>query len=112
MIGAGAMRDRVQFQRRQDLDDGYGNVKAGWADLGVAWWCSMRETTGKERVAAGRVEASRTATLRVRDTTFTASVTTADAALIRGERWNIRANVPIGHDRAMRDLLLEVGVAV
>ena len=109
---AGRLRDRVQFQRETGGDDGYGNSVSGWADHGVPVPADMRETLGKEKVEAGRVEASRTATLRVRANALTNGITPADAAVVRGERWNIRSNVPVGNRGAWRDLLLEGGVAV
>lgn len=114
---AGRLRDRITFQRLTEGDDGYGNVVTGWANMersaGVPLtvWADVRETPGKERVDAGRVEASRTATIRIRASSEVAGLTEADRVMARGEAWNIRGIAPVGNDRAMLDLLVEAGVA-
>lgn len=110
MKGAGALSERVTFQRATRGDDGYGNVVVGWADH-LTVWADVRETTGKERVDAGRIEASATATVRVRASGATRALTAADRMAARGETWNIRSIVPVGSDRSMLDLLVERGVA-
>lgn len=113
----GRLRDRITFQRLTHGDDGYGNAVTGWADIArpsggaLTVWADMRETPGKERVEAGRVEASRTATIRIRASSEVAGVTEADRVMARGEAWNIRGIAPVGNDRAMLDLLVEAGVA-
>jgi len=105
------MRDRVQFQSRVPLDDGYGNVTDGFDDKGTPLWCNFRETLGKERVEAGRVQASNTGTLRLRDSSASRAITEADVALIRGQAWNIRSIVPVMDRGAYIEMLLEGGVA-
>lgn len=114
---AGRLRDRITFQRLTEGDDGYGNTVTGWANMersaGVALtvWADVRETPGKERVEAGRVEASRTATIRIRASSEVAGITEGDRVMVRGSAWNIRSIAPVGNDRAMLDLLVEAGVA-
>ena len=107
---AGKLRDRITIQRAATADDGYGNTVVGWADL-LTVWADVRETTGKEAVAAGRVESSRTATVRIRASSDSRAITEADRAVIRGRVWNIRSVAEVGNDRAMLDLLCEAGVA-
>lgn len=110
MNGAGRFRHRVTFNRQTQIDDGYGNVTGEFAPLFTVWG-NVRETTGKERVAAGAVENNRTATIRVRKSTQTAGLTEADQAVARGETWNIRGIANVGIDDAMLDILVEAGGA-
>ena len=107
---AGRLRDRITIQRATTGDDGYGNTVTGWSDL-MTVWADVRETPGKEAVDAGRVEASHTATIRIRASSASRGVTEADRAMVRGRVWNIRSVAEVGNDRAMLDLLCEVGVA-
>jgi SPP1 family predicted phage head-tail adaptor len=110
VIGAGRLRERVVIQRATTGDDGYGNTVTGWVTH-LTVWADVRETLGKERVDAGLVEASATATVRVRASAATRGLTAADRMVARGWTWNIRSIVPVGNDRAMLDLLVERGVA-
>jgi SPP1 family predicted phage head-tail adaptor len=107
------LRERVTFQRLTGGDDGYGNVVAGWADLsgGVSIPADMRETPGKERVDAGRLEASATATIRIRSSAFARGLTETDRVLARGVAWNIRGIAPMGNNGMFLDILCERGVA-
>jgi SPP1 family predicted phage head-tail adaptor len=110
MTRAGTLRDRATFQRPVPGDDGYGGVITSWADY-ITVWADIRETVGKERVEAGRIEAASTATVRVHASTQSRALTEADRMVARGWTWNIRSIVPVGNDRAMIDLLVERGVA-
>lgn len=116
-MSAGRLRERVTFQRMTEGNDGYGNVRTGWADIekspGVSLtvWADIRETPGKERVDAGRVEASATATVRIRASVATRALDAEDRVIMRNETWNIRSIVPVGNAGAMLDLLCERGVA-
>ncbi|WP_245594952.1 phage head closure protein [Gemmobacter nectariphilus] len=110
MIGAGSLRDRITVQRAVEGDDGYGNKVVGWADH-LTLWANVRETTGKERVDAGRVEASRTATIRIRASSASREISEKHRLIARGKIWNIRSIAEVGNDRAMLDILCETGVA-
>lgn len=111
MKGAGKLRHRVTFNR-QDVDatDEYGNPMDEFALLFTVWG-NVRETTGKERVAAGSVENVRTATIRIRNSTQASGLTEADQAVARGETWNIRGIAHADDKGAMLDLLVEAGGA-
>lgn len=112
MTAAGALDTRIQVQRAIAGDDGFGNVTTGWADLpGGKIWASMRETPGKEAVAAGRIEASRTATIRVRASSLSRTITPADRIIARGQIWNIRSVAAVGDGRELIEFLCEEGVA-
>lgn len=112
------LREKILFQRpTEDPTDIYGNPVDGWANIETApgvpltVWADVRETLGREKVDAGRVEASNTATIRIRASTATRTLTEADRVIARGSTWNIRSIVPVANDRAMLDLLCEKGVA-
>jgi SPP1 family predicted phage head-tail adaptor len=109
-MGAGALRDRVTFQRLVAGDDGYGNAVTGWADH-LTVWADVLETPGREAVAAGRVEASRTATMRIRRSSQSLGLSAADRVLVRGRVWNIRSIGDVGRDRVLLEMVIEVGVA-
>jgi len=110
MARAGSLRERVTFQRATAGDDGYGNTITGWADH-LTVWANIRETLGKERVEAGRIEAANTATVRIRASSDSRALMAEDRVTMRGETWNIRSIVQVGNDRAMLDILCEREVA-
>lgn len=91
MVAAGKFRDRVTVERvaASGALDPYGNPQAtGWDTLAELWG-DLRETTGKEHLAAGRLEGVATATLRLRASASVAGITTADRVLARGATWKI-----------------------
>lgn len=110
MAVAGKFHDRVTFQRPGVGDDGYGNVTAPWID-DVTVWADMLEQLGKERVAAGRVESARAATIRVRQSSQVAAVKTSWRIIARGEAWNIRSIAAVGRKNDVLEMLCEAGVA-
>ena len=104
------LREQVVFERLTEGDDGFGNTVTGWqAHLTV--WADVRETLGKERVDAGRVEDSNTATVRIRNFPASRGLTPADRVVMRGVPWNIRSIVPMGNRGQYLDALCERGVA-
>ncbi|SHF67454.1 phage head-tail adaptor, putative, SPP1 family [Loktanella atrilutea] len=126
---AGSLRDRITFQRLLETDgtasvsaevdefgnpvpgaDEFGNIAASHQDLFTVW-ADVRETTGKERLAAGRIEASRTATIRVRRTVQTRAIKESDQIRARGENWNIRSMIAVGNSGEAIEFLCEAGVA-
>ena len=107
---SGDLRDRITVQRATQGDDGFGNTISGWTDH-LTVWANIRETPGKEAVAAGRVEASRTATIRVRASSQSRSITAADRVQARGQIWNIRSVAAVGDGRELIEFLCEAGVA-
>lgn len=114
MKRAARYRDRVTVERETATGlDAYGNPGApSWATLGE-YWGDLRETPGKERLAAGRLEAPATATLRLRRSANAAGIAAADRVLARGFTWAI-VSAPIDPDGTRREVefLLERGGAV
>ncbi|MDE4059768.1 head-tail adaptor protein [Phaeobacter gallaeciensis] len=93
--------------------DAYGNpVAASWGALGV-FWADLRETTGKERLAAGRLESAATATMRLRASAEAQGITPADRVQARGETWKIIGGPidPTGRGQLV-EFTLECGGAV
>lgn len=118
-MGAGNYRDLATFERKSaDALDRFGNPGGGtWSAIaglsGVRCW--LRETPGKEALAAGRLEAPVTATLRVMASASAPvrAVTAADRVQARGATWVIKGGPvdPDGRGRQV-EFLLERGVAV
>jgi SPP1 family predicted phage head-tail adaptor len=110
MISAGKLRHNVTFNSQRADTDEYGNVTGAFAFLFTTRG-NVRETTGKERVAAGSVENNRTATIRIRGSAQARGLTEADQAVARGEVWNIRGIANADDKGTMLDLLVESGGA-
>jgi SPP1 family predicted phage head-tail adaptor len=109
-MAAGKFRERVTFQRQGVGDDGYGNVTTPWTDH-LTVWADVLEGLGRERVAAGRLESPKTATIRIRQSTEAATLTEADRVMARDVAWNIRSIVRVGRKNDVLELLCEAGVA-
>lgn len=118
-MAAGTYRDRATFERKSlGALDAYGNPDpTAWAPVqalsGVP--ANLRETPGKEALAAGRLEAPVTATLRIRVSSCppAAAITAADRVRVRGHIWKIIGG-PIDPKGLGRDMefTLERGGAV
>jgi SPP1 family predicted phage head-tail adaptor len=110
MARAGNLREPVMFQRYTEAADAYGNTVQDWADH-LARYADVLETPGREGLAAGRVESTRTATMRIRRDSQTLALTAADRVICRGKKWNIRAIGEVSRDRTLLELVIEAGVA-
>lgn len=110
-LGAGDLYYRVAFDRRQDVEDGYGNTVAGWAEQ-FQCRAAYRHLRGGEGVMAGRLQGHHLQVITVRASSETKQVTTEwrvrDAR--DGTVFNIR-DVTVETDRAWISLLVEKGVA-
>lgn len=107
---AGNLSDRITVQRVVGGDDGYGNSIVSWADL-ITVWADFLEQLGREKLASGRPEASRAATVRVKRSPNSLGFTPADRIVARGAVWNILSISAVGRDRELLELLCETGVA-
>jgi len=108
---AGRLREKVQFKRLSGTKDAHGNVDQSWGDLDQPVWADVLEGAGREQIAAGRLEAPRTATVRVRSATLTRSVTAADAVFARDAWWDIRSVAAMGRKGEELEFLCEERVA-
>ena len=90
MARAGHFRDPVTFERESQTIGDYGERSGSWAaSPGGSVWGDLLETPGREALAAGRLEATKTATLRVRASAVMRSIKAGDRVTARGLTWNI-----------------------
>ena len=112
---SGKYLEQVIVEREEDagaLDD-YGNpVDLNWVVFSKARG-NFRETTGKDKIAGGRLEGKATGTLRMRSYSKLKAVTSADRVKIRGQYWAI-VGEPIHTGAGLQELefTLERGGAV
>lgn len=109
---SGNLRDRLTVERQSQVADEYGNTSQGWSAIGT-FWADIRVTPGKERVASGALEATATATVRLRVSTDAKGITAADRMTFRGLVWNIR-NEPVvmGNRGEFIEFIAQAGGAV
>lgn len=105
------LRKRVTFQRESRTADGAGGYALAWTTLCSVWGQNAPER-GRERVAAGRVEADLTGILTVRSSTKTRAVTTSDKVLIDGVAHNIRSISNPDQGNRFLEMVVERGVSV
>lgn len=111
MIGAGRLDRRVTFCQRVTADDGYGNETGAWSDAFTVW-AEVLVTLGRETLASGRLQSAQTATVHVRASSQTRTLTAAHAVRIDGVLWQVRSVIPLARDRGFLQLLVEGGVAL
>jgi head-tail adaptor len=105
MPRAGDLRDRalIEFpiEGSRDAD---GKASVAWSAL-ARTWANLRETPGREAIAAGRLEAKVTGTMRVRSNVATKRITPGCRVTVRGHVWSV-VSEPV--DVGGRDRLIEV----
>lgn len=93
-LRAGELNRRVTILRGgPDVDDGYTTKPGGFAPLATVR-ARVTYGTGVERRAAAQEQASAPATVRVRKSSVTATVTPQDRLLLDGVEWDISSAVP------------------
>lgn len=110
MARAGQFRDRVTFQQSVDVPDGGGGVAITWQTVAVVWGHYMPQR-GRERVAAGRMEAAVEGVLHVRGSPETSAITAAHRAVIDGAAYNIRSVTNPDRRGQIIEMTIEEGVA-
>jgi len=117
-MDAGRLKEIVRFERRGEVDDGYGNTQGAWAVISglASVRAAFRPEFGRESVEAGRLQATMRGTLTVRAWADTKGVTPADrvafmAGPYAGIECQIRSKVPTP-DGAFIEFVLESGVAL
>ena len=119
MAFAGAMRERVRFERRVTSVDGYGNEQGAWSPLLTVWAKVAPKPTGRgEEVQAGRLAGAALYSVIVRSSAASRGVAAGDRAVIvnsgslpSGAVLNVRF---VGDMDARKDVLTldaEIGVA-
>jgi SPP1 family predicted phage head-tail adaptor len=92
MLKAGALRDRVTFQKRTATDDGYGNPISGDFTNQFTVWADIQYRAGGEAVQSERLAGTQPVTIVVRSSSQTRLVTTAWRAVNArsGEIYNLQ----------------------
>lgn len=93
-MGSGMYRDAAVFERKDHgATDRFGNPTGGDWQVIFESPANLRETLGKEAIAAGRLEASVTGTLRLMASPSSPAraITAGDRVKVRGATWNILA---------------------
>lgn len=111
-FGAGQLIERVAFDKREMIDDGYGNIVAGDWQEQFQHRAKFIYLRGSETVMAGRLESRESIIMQVRVCDDTEQIDTDWQArdVRRGTLFNIRT-VEVDRSRALVDLLCEQGVA-
>lgn len=111
-FAAGQLRERIAFDARGEVDDGYGNITSGpWAEQ-FRTRGEFIFIHGSETVMAGRLESHEAIVVRVRanDTTRTITTDWQMRDLKNGETFNVRS-IEEDKTRSVLDLLCESNVA-
>lgn len=109
--GAGALQDRLGFQKLGEASDGAGGVISSFAEIFVCRARIMHQRGG-EGILAGRLEGRHTIVARVRASTDARAVT-SDWRVVDKRSGTVYAvrDVTPSDDRAYIDFLCESGVA-
>ena len=110
-LGAGDLYYRVAFDKRAEVEDGYGNTVSNWVEQ-FQCRAAYRHLRGGESVMASRLQGRHTQVIIVRASLQTRQITTdwrvRDART--GDEFNIR-DVTVETDRMWISFLCERGVA-
>lgn len=111
-MAAVSLRHRIAFEKREDVDDGYGNTKSDFVEQFVVW-TGVQARFGGETVTAARLSGQQPLTLTVRQSSQTEQITTEWRArdVYSGEIYNIRSIADPTDSGAYFDLLCQAGVA-
>lgn len=75
MTTAGELRHRLAWDRRQDVDDGFGNTQSDWAEQFVTH-AKVTPKLGGETVLAARLQSQNTVNVTVRQSSKTRQIKT------------------------------------
>lgn len=75
MAGAGDLRHRLAFDKREEVDDGYGNTVADWQEQ-FTRAAAFTYERGNEAVMAARLEGRSIIRVRLRSDSSTRTITT------------------------------------
>ena len=111
-ITANDLRDRVSFEKREEVDDGYGNTVGMWVAHFERDACIL-PSKGGETVIASRLQEVQPALIIVRFDAETTTIT-AEWRLIEvrsGTIYNIRTSADMERRGRFITMLCEAGVA-
>jgi SPP1 family predicted phage head-tail adaptor len=111
-MSAGELRDLVAFERRDELDDGYGNVDGAWVEQ-FRTAARIQPLKGGEAVQAARLAGTQPVVIRVRYCAAARSVAPAWRArdVRSGTIYNLRSAANMDEHRRYIDFLADAGVA-
>ena len=111
-FGAGQLIERVAFDQREAVDDGYGNIIAGDWQQQFETRAKFIYLRGSETVMAGRLESRELLIVQVRVCADTRRIAPDWQVrdVRRGTAYNVRT-IEEDKSRAIVDLLVESGVA-
>src|SRR5262245_6333101 len=107
-------RERVRFERRrQNGDDGYGNVQYEWQTVAGPMAARIRQTGGAENVQAVRLQGTGIFEITVRSSKAVREINAADRCVNHrsGTAYNIRFMVNEDERNQFVTLTCESGVA-
>lgn len=112
MITAGQLRHRVAFDRRQDVEDEYGNTKSDFVEQFVVA-AKVQAKFGGETVTAARLTGQQPVTIVVRQSAQTRQIGVDWRArdVRSGVEYAIRSIVDPDDRRAWLEILTQTGTA-
>ena len=89
---AGDLRDRIRLERRQNVDDGYGNLTGRWVTFASDVRAQINPAKGGEVTRADRLVGVSNFDIHVRSSSNTTGLTTGDRAVHErsGEVYDIK----------------------
>lgn len=104
----GELTERVIFRREVRTSDGMGGSELSWQDISTRW-ALVRPMSGRERLAADKVEASSNYLIVVR---APCDVREKDIAVWAGRELNVRFVKRRGSRSLLLEIEAEMGVAM
>jgi SPP1 family predicted phage head-tail adaptor len=106
-IQAGMLRQRVQLQRKQEVDDGYGGFVGEWVTYANAN-AMVKPVSGSERVAGMQVESPVTHDILMR---YRTGLLESDRIVLRGRPFNIRVILTVEERNRWLHIKADEGVS-
>lgn len=109
-MGAGQLRKRLYFERSKRTDDGGGGAAITWLP---AWacWGSIAPERGREALAAGRLESSNAAIIRIRSSAAAREVDASYRVKDGDDVYDIRSIINPDQRGKYLEMTAEKGVA-
>jgi len=109
--GAGALSELISFQRRDEIDDGFGNPVSGEFSEQFREYARLQPRMGGETVIASRMTGVQPFTMLVRSNDRTKGVTPAWRAVNArsGRVYNIITNVNVDERNGWQEMLISDG---